>query len=281
MRVRSTKSRLEEEKKKKKIRRFIGRSIIVLLLLCGFIIGFVQVYRVSAPFVTAAVSKFAKEYLRIREVSLVGASEYADKEIMSFVQPLVNETGNIFQLPVSQIQGFLFTRRYLKKAEVRIEFPGRVVIEVVEKRPVAMLVKNGLFLLDENGEIVRQMSTGENIDIPAITVDKNLNEKLEKEMIRTACYIIQLDGKSLPLLMPSELSISGGQIILRSLELKNKENSIPPIYLGLNEIEKKIVYVKKLWPEIVNKKNELEYVDGRFSQGVLVKLKTTEVKNNG
>jgi len=281
MRIRNTNSRLEEEKKKKRMRRFIKRSILLLLLLCVFLVSFIQIYRVTSPYVSTVISGFTNEYLKIKEVSVVGASEYADAEIRAFIQPIIKVTPTILQLPISQIQGFLYTRSYLESAEIRKEFPGRVVIEVVEKKPVAMLVKNGLFLLDENGEIIRQMSTGENIDVPAITLEKELNENLAKELIKTACYIIQLDGKSLPFLMPSELNISGGQIVLRSLELKNKENSIPPIYFSLDGIEKKVLYVKKLWPEIVNKKDQLEYVDGRFRQGVLVKLKTAEVKNNG
>lgn len=281
MRARNTLARLEEEKKKKRMRRIVKRTILFTIVAAFLVMTFIQLHRITAPYTAKFVSFFSKRYLAIRELSVIGASEYADGEIRSYVEPIIKECPTILSLPVSQIKGFLYTRSYLKKAEVRKEFPGRIVIEVVEKKPVAMLVKGGLFLLDENGDMIRPMNVGENIDLPAITVEDGLNESLVKEMIKTACYLIQLDSRSSPLITPSELSISGGLITVRSLELKNKENKIPPIYFTADEIEKKVLYVKKLWPEIVNKRDQLEYVDGRFRKGVLVKLKTAEVKNNG
>ncbi len=281
MRARTTRSRLEEDMKKKTMRRHVKRFIFFTFLFAIFFMLFLQSYRLLSPYVSLAYNSFANKYLTIREVSIVGASEYADKDIRSYVDPIISVTPTILALPAAQIKSFLYTRSYLKKAEVRRELPGRVVIEVAEKKPIAILVKKDLFLVDENGDIIRQMKVGENLDLPVITLDSNLNEKLGRDMIRTACNLIQLDAKSSPLLMPSEVCISGGQITVRSLELKNSRNSIPPIYLTPDGIEKKILYVKKLWPEIVNKKEELEYIDGRFRQGVLVKLKNTEVKNNG
>lgn len=281
MRVRNTTVRLEEEKRKKRIRRYIKRGILSTLVLSFLFMSFIQIYRITSPYTTKLFSVFSQKYLTIRELSIIGASEYADGEIRAYVEPIIKVCPTILSLPVSQIKGFLYTRNYLKKAEVRKELPGRLVIEIVEKKPVAMVVKNGLFLLDENGDMIRPMNLGENIDVPAITVEEGVNERLVKEMLKTACYLIQLDSRSSPLMMPSELNISGGLITVKSLELKNGENRIPPIYFSMDDIEKKVLYVKKLWPEIVNKKEALEYVDGRFKQGVLVKLKTKEVKNNG
>lgn len=274
MRHKNTRYRLEQERKKKTVRRFIKRFVLVFLLIIIISLATVQLSRLFSPAVSNILNSFTKEYLTIKEVSILGAGDYSEAEIRSYVEPIVNVNPNILTLPINQIKGFLYTRQYLKKAEIRKEFPARLVLEVVEKRPVAILVQNRFYLLDENGEIIRQMNTGENLDLPLITLDNDLNEKTSKEMIKTACFLLQLDNKSLPLLTPSELRISGGTIILRSLELKNKENLIPPIYFGLDGIEKKILYVKKLWPEIVNKREQIDYIDGRFREGVLVKLKT-------
>lgn len=281
MTVRNTKLRLQEEAKKKRRRRFIKKSIFFSLIMAFLLTAVIQIYKLTSPFIYKAFCSFSQKYLLVKELSITGASDYADHEIRSYVEPIIKVTPNIFYLPINQIKGFLYTRGYLKSAEVRLELPGRVVIEVSEKRPVAMLIQNGFYLLDENGEIIRPMNIGENIDVPVITIEEGINIKAAHDMIKTACNIIQLDDKSLPLLMPSELKISTGLIIVKSLELKNKQNKIPPIYFSCNDIEKKVLYVKKLWAEIVNKKEQLEYVDGRFREGVLVKLKTTEVKDNG
>lgn len=283
MRVRSTVRRLEEEKKKKRLRKWIKRGILFTVIGLFMMVIFFQSYRFVKPYAEKVITYVNEGYFGVREFGVVGASEYGEKEIRGFVEPILKVSPNIFSLPISQIKGFLYTKTYIKRAEIRRELPGRIVIEVEEKRPVAVYVRKGeKILLDENGEMIRPMSLGENIDLPVVTVEEGLTKEREREMIRRACYLIELDNKSSPLLMPSELTITGGAIVLKSLELKIEgEKKIVPIFFSPNDIEKKVLCVKRVWPEIVKKKEQLEYIDGRMKQGVLVKQKSTEVRTNG
>jgi cell division septal protein FtsQ len=282
MRSKITSQRLSDDKKKKFFRKLVKRGLFSIFALGLLALGVTQAANVAGPVIGRESIKFAGDYLGVKEFAITGASDYADKDIRGYIEPILKVNPNLLTLPFPEIKSYLVSRPYISRAEIRKEFPGRLVIAISEKKSVALLVKNGGFsLLDESGEIIRPMSVGENIDVPIVTIDAGVSQAALADSLRTACHLIQLDNKSVPYLMPSEIRISGNGMTLRSMELKNSDNTMPPIYFSFDGIEKKVLYVKKLWPELLKKKNEIEYIDSRFRQGVVVKLKTTEVKYNG
>lgn len=281
MRNRNTSNRLGQEKRKKFWRKLTKRGLFLVFALGLLALLIIQSANFAGPHISAGLKKFTAEHLGVKELAIIGASDYADKDIRSYIEPILKVNPNLLTLPFENIKSFLLSRSYISKAEIRKEFPWRLVVAVNEKKTVALMVKNGFFLLDESGEIIRPMSVGENIDVPVVTADAGVGEAAVADAVKTACYLIQLDNKSLPYLMPSEIRVVAGGVVLRSMELKNGDNAMPPVYFSLDGIEKKVLYVKKLWPELLKKKNEIEYIDGRFREGVVVKFKTTEVKYNG
>lgn len=273
--------RIMQTKKKKK-----GRKLILLILIIVFIISVssmtvVQAIKYLGPVFIKGISSFSDRFFKIKEVAIVGAGEYGEKEIREFVMPMVSVNPNLLTFPLSQIRIFLATRPYLSVAELRKELPGRLVISVKEKKTVAILVRDGFFHVDENGNIIRPMHSGENIDVPVITVEENVSIDEMGEYLKTVAFIINLDSKSAPNLAFSELRITKNGIVARSLDLKNENSTIPPIYFPVNYTEKKLLQIKKLWPELVKKKNQIDYIDNRFKKGIVVKLKTTEEHYDG
>lgn len=273
--------RIIQTKKKKRGRKLILLTLIVVFLISVASMTIIQAIKYLGPAFTKGVTSFTDRFFKIREVAIIGAGEYGEKEIREFVTPMVKVNPNLLTFPVSQIRIFLATRPYLSIAELRKELPGRLVISVKEKKTVAILFKDGFFHIDENGNIIRPMYSGENIDVPVITVDENINSEEMGEYLKTIAFIINLDSKSTPNLSFSELRITKNGIIARSLDLKNENSSIPPIYFPVDYAEKKLLQIKKLWPELVKKKNQIDYIDNRFKKGIVVKLKTTEEHYDG
>ncbi len=57
---------------------------------------------------------------------------------------------------------------WIASAEVRRAFPDRVVITVQERRPVALLMMGGLYLVDETGDVFRK-ADDTTLDLPVLT----------------------------------------------------------------------------------------------------------------
>lgn len=273
--------RIMQTKKKKRGRKLILLTLIIVFIISVSSMTVVQAMKYLGPVFIKGISSFSDRFFKIKEVAIVGAGEYGEKEIREFVMPMVSVNPNLLTFPLSQIRIFLATRPYLSVAELRKELPGRLVISVKEKKTVAILVRDGFFHVDENGNIIRPMNSGENIDVPVITVEENVSIDEMGEYLKTVAFIINLDSKSAPNLAFSELRITKNGIVARSLDLKNDNSTIPPIYFPVNYTEKKLLQIKKLWPELVKKKNQIDYIDNRFKKGIVVKLKTTEEHYDG
>ncbi|MCX7770341.1 MAG: cell division protein FtsQ/DivIB [Proteobacteria bacterium] len=277
----SINERIIQTKKKKKGRKLFLLTLILVFLISAGTMTAIQLVKFLGPVFTKGVIEFSDRFFKIREIAIVGAGEYGEREIREFITPMVKVNPNLLTFPLSQIRVFLATRPYLSIAELRKELPGRLVIAVKEKKTVAILIKDGFFHIDENGNIIRPMYNGENIDVPVITVEESLGAEDLTDYLKTIALIINLDNKSAPNLAFSELRITKNGIIARSLELKNDNNTIPPIYFPMDYAEKKLLQIKKLWPELVKKKNQIDYIDNRFKKGIVVKLKTTEEHYDG
>ncbi len=263
--------KLESERKKSMVKRLIKKLVLVFFIIG---IGFLLVshtYSLTKPFVENELSSFSKEFLTIRELSIIGASEFADKEIRSFVNPIIEINPNIFTFPTENVKLFLATRPYIESAFIRKEMPNRIAVEIKEKKPVAILLDSELKLLDENGEVIRPMSTGENIDVPVISVTDDSDTSSFR--LRMGCQFILLDNQSTPFILPSEIKLFQNHMEIKSLDLKTSRNEVPSIYISYEEMEKKILNLKKLWTDIVNKKENIEYVDARYLKGLSVKQK--------
>ncbi len=279
MNRRNITNKLEKERKKKTLKRFIKKTILFFSIVGILILFASQTYSLTRPLIKEEFTRFTKEFLMIRELAVIGASDFADKEIRSFIKPIIDVNPNIFTFPMENIKLFLATRPYISKAHVRKELPGRIVVDIKEKKPIAIFFDGDLKLLDENGEVIRPMSIGENIDVPIITLEK-INEDSMANYLKSGCNFISLDNQSTPYLLPSEVRLTPSYIEIKSLELKTSSNYIPSVYIGYDELEKKILNLKKLWTDIVNKKENIEYVDARFSKGISINQKNiVEVKD--
>lgn len=244
MRRRNVRNILEKDRKIKTFKKFFKR-IIIFFSIIGLLILFAsQTYSLTKPIVTKEFTNFSRDFLTIKELAVIGASDFADREIRSFVKPVIEVNPNIFSFPVENIKLFLATRPYISKAVIRKELPGRIVVDIKEKKPIAILLDGELKFLDENGEIIRPMSVGENIDVPVITLD-GVNEEISSQLLKIGCTFIMLDNQSTPYLLPSEVRLTKNHIEIKSLELKTSRNEIPPVFIGYDELEKKILNLKK------------------------------------
>src|SRR4029077_3744602 len=58
---------------------------------------------------------------------------------------------------------------WVARATVRRQFPDRVIVDVVERRPKAIVNLGGLFYVDAAGVIFKRLAGGDNVDFPVVT----------------------------------------------------------------------------------------------------------------
>lgn len=145
---------------------------------------------------------------------------------------------NLLDINVAQVQSLLESHPWIARAEVIRDWPNRLLINVHEKNPVALLNrKTGLFYLDGKGQTIAAVDPAQEVDFPVITGLENFHfnsvQSLKiHEPLQQAFDLLKLANRNNPILPEqniSEIHITGkGELILYLLDRPF------PIYLGQN-----------------------------------------------
>jgi len=192
------------------------------------------------------------------------------------------------ELNLKIIQDRILRHPEIKKAFVSKQPPNELSIEVVEKRPLAVLnLENEVKLIDEELEIFPYRNVNKVYDLPVISGIKvspkeNQTSRLSSEEIRIAMFMIMNAYQKNKILYNniSEISFADSSAILVYT------NEVPfPCYLprefGISiankEYQKTLLnrliflnnYLRQIYPE--NKDKKISYVDLRYSNQIVVK----------
>ena len=76
---------------------------------------------------------------------------------------------NLWTLDVSALERAMLQHPWVRTVEVTRRFPNRVSVEVTEHVPVALAVLSELYVLDEDGEPFKRVTSGDGLDLPLVT----------------------------------------------------------------------------------------------------------------
>ncbi len=95
----------------------------------------------------------------------------SDPSVRSLVQETAGAArwGNILLLDLNRARRDVEAIPWVKEARTRKVFPSSLAIEVVPRRPAALLEKDSLFLVDEEGAIIEQAGRTALPDLPLVT----------------------------------------------------------------------------------------------------------------
>jgi len=119
----------------------------------------------------------------------------------------VTEGDNILSFRLADCVEAIEIHPWVKSASVMRELPDRVVIEVAEREPAAIIALGSLYYVDRDGEIFKKLLPYEAADYPVITgisLRAAVEEKKETErLIRLAIEIIELAKESRVMSQPA------------------------------------------------------------------------------
>jgi len=222
----------------------------------------------------------------VEKITVTGNYSIPKEEILSAAR-LKDSAFSLKEISIEHIRDRILKHPEIKKAFVSRENPEEVKIEIIEKRPVAILNgENEVKLVDDEPDLFPFKVSQKNYDLPVISgvrIGNGINpkNKYNREDIRLALYIILTAYKESRYLYNciSEINLSDPERIIIYL---NEDSS--PVYLPRmadksiqdTEFREKINVKLKIFDSYIKStidnhiKEKIQYVDLRFSNQIIV-----------
>jgi len=149
-----------EEKGAEKFQRVVKKAIRVafqLLLLSFFLFIGHWVY----------VHLLSDSYFRVREVEVEGGRKIPKETLLSLA--VMEGMPNLFSVKLKEVVKRLESHPWIEQVRVRKVFPHKIVIQLQERRPMAILQLEELYYIDTQGEIFTPVGDRDEYNYPYVT----------------------------------------------------------------------------------------------------------------
>ena len=110
---------------------------------------------------------FENSYFFVREIQVRGGEKVGGDEIVAMAG--LRQGMNIWKIDPSGIERKVAKHPWVRRVLVRRDFPRRVVIEVEERTPKAIVALGKLYYVDADGALFKEVSAGETVNFPLLT----------------------------------------------------------------------------------------------------------------
>lgn len=152
--------------------RFAGFSFARVRVIA---VGILRLALVALVLVgAAAAARLGERYVRtspafaIRTLEVRGLSRLTRDEVL--LAAAIREGQNVFDMPPEDVRARLERHPWIARASVRRRLPGSVAIEVVERRAVALLLVDDLYLVGEDATVFKTRERRDPHDLPVVTL---------------------------------------------------------------------------------------------------------------
>jgi len=182
----SGKIKVSLEAKKNRLRRrligALGESIGALTLLAAATFF-------SVLFIYAYNYLLSTSYFEIKEISVRGVKELTEKDILAMAK--IQQRSNILAVSTDVVAGRIADNPWVKHIYVGRELPDRLVLDVRERTPIALLKQAGNFyLMDGEGVVFKKLSKGDDVDL-AIVTGVNIQAKVQSTLLAEALKLLE------------------------------------------------------------------------------------------
>jgi len=123
----------------------------------------------SALFAASLVRRviLASPALQVKKIQVEGCIRHTPDQIiaMAGIIPRVN----LFSLNLSQICQLLENSPWIEQAKITRILPDQLAISIIERKPVALINLNQLYLVDEKGTIFKKVEKEDGVSLPILT----------------------------------------------------------------------------------------------------------------
>lgn len=169
-------------------------------------------------------------------------------------QPL----GNLLLLDLNNLQKEISSYNWVKTVQIRKILPSSLVIDIIPRKPIAVLkINDSYYLIDPDGIFLKEIKPDEETEFP-ILVDKNNFRKDYPQKINLARQCLnELPQESARRISIIDLSLYGNV----SIKVKDPDTWI---HLGNSEFKEKMEFLQSK-QKLLENFQPLEYIDLRIS----------------
>lgn len=196
----------------------------------------------------------------IREVSFVGNKHLTGEELLDIMD--LKEGSGMLVLSLKDLHERLTDSPWVREAGLRKEFPGRLVVLLEEAVPLALLkAGDDVYLIDEGGEKLERVQSRSVRFLPVISIDPKEGE---------------IYGEALSLARTLRVKgLTEGKVEIKRLDGGPEALAVIIdgllVKIGQGEYEEKLKRLFELEREIKRREIDVDYVDLRFANRVVVK----------
>lgn len=151
--------------KKYRIRRRFGSALIEFLSAVGILISIVAL---SSLFIYGYGFLLSSPYFEIKETSVRGLKELTEKDILTAAG--INPAQNLLAVNTNAVMRRVAADPWIKHVYVGRELPNRLVLEVQERNPLALIKQAGdFYLMDSEGFAFKKVGKSDEVDFPILT----------------------------------------------------------------------------------------------------------------
>ncbi|MGH7875171.1 MAG: cell division protein FtsQ/DivIB, partial [Candidatus Binatia bacterium] len=110
---------------------------------------------------------FDNGYFSVRQIQVHGGEKVGGNEIIAMAG--LRQGMNIWNIDPTAIEKRIAKHPWVRRVLVRRDFPRRVVIDVEERQPKAIVAMGKLYYVDTDGVLFTEVAAGENVQFPMLT----------------------------------------------------------------------------------------------------------------
>ncbi|HQN17623.1 MAG TPA: FtsQ-type POTRA domain-containing protein [Syntrophobacteraceae bacterium] len=150
MRKKRNRYRPDLEKRRRRVKYWIKTTI-------GFVLSLAIVILYSAALAHSYHALLDAPWFRISDVAIKGLKHLKEDEILNTL--MIPPESSLLTIKSSQLAKRLETLPWLESSAVRLSFPNRVEVEVIEREPLAVIHSEDYYLIDTGGKLVSRASS--------------------------------------------------------------------------------------------------------------------------
>ena len=209
-------------------------------------------------------------FLKLERIEINKLERVTRDEIL--VQAGVKIGDGMLELSLNTIGEQLEKNPWVAKVKLRRYMPNTLIIEIVEREPVAIANMGYLYYVDTDGEVFKPLTVGDRLDYPVITGVSE--EELARDpagakaAMKDALALMEMlkQGTALKLENVSEIHYDKGF----GFTLFALERGIP-VRLGSGDLTGKLQRLARIYPQLQEQMTSLEYIDLDYSDKIIVK----------
>ena len=158
------------DNRKKNSRQWLHRlaalgTLLIFMVAAGILFAWRE--QLSSTYVLARRFVFENAYFAVSEIQIRGGDKVGGKEVISMAG--LRHGMNLWNIEPAEIEKKVSNHPWVRRVLVRREFPRRVVIELEERKPKAIVAIGKLYYVDADGVLFKEVGRGENVRFPMLT----------------------------------------------------------------------------------------------------------------